>query len=154
MKVFRIVKTKTRGNDLSGTGSFQVGGRWNSKGTYMLYTSENSSLALLENMVHYDRSLLPPRLYIMELEMDPSPVYTVKDAEYPANWLQPGLIRNQQLGDKWMREQKFLAIKIKSAVNVLEYNYLLNPRFPDYGKLVKVKSLTEIKIDERLIKNV
>jgi RES domain-containing protein len=53
MVVFRIVKSLNRAKDLSGMGAFKNGGRWNSKGTYMLYTSINSSLAYLETLVHF-----------------------------------------------------------------------------------------------------
>jgi RES domain-containing protein len=69
MKVFRIVQDKRRTSDLSGIGAFRSGGRWNSKGTYMLYCSENSSLAFLESLVHFDKILIPPQLFISELEI-------------------------------------------------------------------------------------
>src|SRR2546421_9050542 len=99
MKLYRIVQSKTRTTDLSGTGAFRVGGRWNSKGTYMLYTSENSSLAYLETLVHFDKLLTPPNLYIIELEVqDQSSIYSFPDTEYPVNWLDTGLIENQRLG--------------------------------------------------------
>ena len=40
------------------------------KGTYILYTSMNSSLALLESLVHYDILDIPPQLYIIQLEVN------------------------------------------------------------------------------------
>ena len=91
MNLYRIVQNKTRTTDLSGIGAFIAGGRWNSKGTYMLYTSENSSLAYLESLVHFERSCMPPRLFIMMLEVDSTAiVYTFPDAEYHTNWQNPG----------------------------------------------------------------
>ncbi|WP_069660864.1 RES family NAD+ phosphorylase [Arcticibacter eurypsychrophilus] len=50
MYVYRIVKSEQRTKDLSGMGAFRAGGRWNDKGTYVLCTSENSSLAFLDNL--------------------------------------------------------------------------------------------------------
>ncbi|WP_414649653.1 RES domain-containing protein, partial [Chitinophaga sp.] len=38
MIVYRIVKTAERAQDLSGKGAYLAGGRWNSTGTFMLYT--------------------------------------------------------------------------------------------------------------------
>lgn len=152
MYLYRVVQNKSRTIDLSGTGAFQLGGRWNNKGTYMLYSSENSSLALLENLVHFDKLAFPPNLYIIQLEVDDlAPIYTLPDADYPAKWLEPDLLENKALGDKWMDEKKFLGIKVKSAVNLFEYNYLLNPRFPGFHDLVKIIAATEIDVDGRFM---
>ena len=51
MIVFRLAK-KQYTHKLSGEGAELYGGRWNSVGTPMLYTSESRSLALLELAVH------------------------------------------------------------------------------------------------------
>lgn len=153
MFVYRIVKSQARTNDLSGIGAYKFGGRWNSKGTYMLYTSENSSLAYLESLVHFDELEYPPSLFILKIEIDDNaPVYQLPAKEYPTNWKQPELLKNKALGDELMLAKKHLAIKIKSAINELEYNYLLNPLFPNFNKLVQVKEVKEIIIDARLIK--
>ena len=152
MKVFRIVQDKRRAGDLSGTGAFRSGGRWNSKGTYMLYTSENSSLAFLESLVHFDKILIPPQLFISELEItNDSLIYTLPAKEYPKNWMKLSLIENQQRGDRWMIDKKYLGIRVRSAINLLEYNILLNPLFPEFRALVKIISVREIPVDERLV---
>ncbi|HYO22907.1 MAG TPA: RES family NAD+ phosphorylase [Flavisolibacter sp.] len=153
MFVYRIVKSKNRTDDLSGTGAYRFGGRWNHKGTYMLYTSENSSLAYLETLVHFDERDNPPNLYIMKIEIGTTaPVYSLKEKEYPAGWMQLELLENKELGSRLMQEKKFLAIRLKSAVNTAEYNYLLNPLFPRFYDLVKVVDVTPVKLDERLAK--
>ena len=64
-----FVKAKKRTTDLSGTGAYNAGGRWNSSGVYALYTSENRSLASLEVLVHVDEGELPPDLYVMTIEI-------------------------------------------------------------------------------------
>jgi RES domain-containing protein len=150
MKLFRVVQDKDRARDLSGIGAFYWGGRWNSKGVYMLYTSENSSLAFLESLVHFDEGEIPPQLYSIELEIpNNAPVYTPPETEYNKNWLKLSLLENQKQGDRWMEEKKFLGIKVRSAINPIEYNYLLNPLYPRYHNLVKIISVKEIKVDDR-----
>jgi RES domain-containing protein len=150
VKVYRIVKDKARTTDLSGTGAFRVGGRWNSKGTYMLYTSENSSLAFLEALVHFDKSECPPRLHVMHIEVaESASIYAVPDVEYPKNWLELELLENKKLGDKWMGDKAYLGIRVRSSINILEYNILLNPLFPNYPNLVKVIDMAEVPLDER-----
>jgi RES domain-containing protein len=153
MTVYRIAKLRQRITDLSGTGAYRTGGRWNSKGTYMLYTSENSSLAFLENLVHMDEQEFPPHLYIAELAIVPdAPVYRPEPELYPVNWLKLGNLENKILGDQWMTERRYLAIRVQSAVNPAEFNYLLNPLFPAYHELVKISSVTRIDVDDRLVK--
>ena len=50
MRVFRLCRANFPAYD--GEGAYRVGGRWNSKGTRVLYMSENRSLAVLEILVH------------------------------------------------------------------------------------------------------
>jgi RES domain-containing protein len=153
MTVFRIVKTKKATTDLSGMGAFKYGGRWNNKGSYMVYTSENSSLAFLEVLVHLDESELPPDLYIMELSFpDNAPVLNVPDKIYPSDWLKLENVQCKQLGDQWMASASFLAIRVRSAVNPSEFNYLLNPLFPGFQDMVRVKRVTPLEVDSRLVR--
>lgn len=153
MVVYRIVKNQVRAADLSGTGAFRTGGRWNSVGTYLLYTSESSSLALLENLVHFDVADVPPRLYLMHIALDAgAPVLALPDRDYPPAWTDLELLDNKVLGDRFVAEGRYLALKVRSAVNPAEYNYLLNPLFPRYHELVKVAHVEPLPFDQRLIK--
>jgi RES domain-containing protein len=115
MFVYRVVKTRARAKDLSGTGAYQYGGRWNNKGTYMLYASATSSLALLENLVHFDESEFPPKLFILRIEInDNATIYTPRVDEYSPEWKHYELLENKKMGDQWMSEMEFLAIKVRS----------------------------------------
>ncbi|MDP4251929.1 MAG: RES family NAD+ phosphorylase [Bacteroidota bacterium] len=152
MRLFRIVQDRKRAKDLSGTGAFRWGGRWNSKGTYMLYCSENSSLALLEKLVHFDQGEMPPRLYVVELELsDKAPLYTLPENQYHKAWMKLSLLENQTQGDQWMREAQYPGVRVRSAVNIAEYNCLLNPLYPGFHGLVSIISVKEIVVDQRLL---
>ena len=154
MLLYRIAKARRRTNDLSGMGAYTFGGRWNNPGTYMLYTSENSSLAYLENLVHFDSDIIPPNLFIMGIEVGGSPelIHTLPDHSYPRQWTRLGNLENKRLGDRWMREANYLGIRVRSAVNPKEYNCLLNPLYPGYAALVKVTSVEQLPVDNRLIR--
>jgi RES domain-containing protein len=154
MIVYRIVQDKSRTKDLSGTGAFRRGGRWNSKGVYMLYTSENSSLALLENIVPFDQDIMPPQMFIMEIAIkDDKLIYEPAEFEYPKNWRLLSSLANQDIGDLWMREKKWLGIRVRSAINPTEYNVLLNPLYPKFHDLAEIKSVRELPVDDRIIKD-
>ncbi len=152
MVVYRIVKSEARTRDLSGKGAFIEGGRWNNPGIFLLYTSMNSSLAILESMVHFDESELPPRMFIMHIEIDETAfIYQFPDDNLPANWRRPENIELKEIGDKLLRDNQYVGIKVRSAVNPEEYNILLNPLFPAYYDLVKVIAAEPYDLDQRLI---
>jgi RES domain-containing protein len=152
MFVYRITQTEERARDLSGTGAFLYGGRWNSAGIYMLYTSMNSSLAYLETLVHFNELNMPSRLYITQLELGGSLIDQVPDRDYPEFWRQPDNIETQALGDSWMRANKYLGFEVKSAINPSEFNFLLNPLFPRFHDLVKITLVMPLEIDTRLFR--
>jgi hypothetical protein len=52
-----------------------------------------------------------------------------------------------------MREKKWLGIRVRSAINPAEYNLLLNPLYPKFHDLVEIKSVRELPVDERIIKD-
>ena len=152
MEVYRIAKKKHLANDLSGTGAYNEGGRWNSPGTFAVYTSENRSLAALEILVHVDEAELPPNLFIMTIEIsNESPVYEMPDDQRPTDWRIPGNLALQTIGDQIFRENNYLAIKARSAVLPQEYNYILNPLFPGFHDLVKITEVSGYEVDKRLL---
>lgn len=61
MQAFHLCRANHPAYD--GEGARLVGGRWNSKGTRVLYMSENRSLAVLEVLVHLSASL--PDRYVL-----------------------------------------------------------------------------------------
>jgi len=76
----------------------------------------------------------------------------VPDWDYPEFWQLPDNIETQVLGDSWMRASKYLGFEVKSAINPSEFNFLLNPRFPDFETLVKIISISPLQIDTRLLR--
>jgi len=153
MIVYRIAKTETHARDISGLGAGKYGGRWNSKGTYMLYASMNSSLAYLENLAHFDESGSPPNLYIIAIELkNDDLIYQLPDEKYPASWQVQDNPENKIMGDEWIAENKFMAFKVRSAINPTEFNFLINPLYPGYNNLAVIKSVELLRVDARLIR--
>ena len=56
-------------DDLAGTGAKSSGGRWNRKGTAMVYTSGSAALACLETLVHLATNPLPLNRYLVRVEI-------------------------------------------------------------------------------------
>src|SRR5437588_12962662 len=113
MRAFRLCRANFPTYD--GEGAYRVGGRWNSKGTRVLYMSENRSLAVLEILVHLAASL--PDRYVLGAADIPgdAAVEVLDDSQLPANWstLDP---REQdgtrRIGDEWAAEQRSLILSV------------------------------------------
>jgi RES domain-containing protein len=151
MTVYRIAKTKERAGDLSGTGAFKVGGRWNNPGVFSLYTSESQALAMLELLVHLEESELPPDLYIITVEIgDNAPILELKDEELPKDWRLPDNLVLKGMGDRLLLNKQYLGFRVRSAVMPDEYNLVLNPLFLDFNKLVKITGVDRLEVDQRL----
>ncbi|MGY5851898.1 RES family NAD+ phosphorylase [Salegentibacter sp. F14] len=151
MIVYRIAKKKWI-KDLSGTGAKLTGGRWNPKGFSVLYCASTSSLAILEKLVHVDFDLLPDDLFIAELKIPENRIKELTLKDLPKNWNKyPGPDMLKALGKKWLIENKYLILKVPSAVNPYETNFLINVGHPDIDKIKILKSYP-FEIDNRLIK--
>lgn len=151
MEVFRICKNQYS-HDLSGTGAKLAGGRWNRKGIPVLYTSGSVSLATLEVLVHIPVSLVPSNFSLVKISIPDYSILTVEKEKLPFGWddLIP-LDSLKTVSDKWITENKFLVLKVPSAIVRSEFNYLINPQHEDF-KTVSVKSVEPFRFDERLVK--
>ena len=152
MKVYRISKCQYI-DDLSGTGSANYPSRWHSKGTYILYTAANASLALLESVVHISNIIVGDYCMIC-LDIPENHILSVTADMLSEDWfINPPLDSLKIFGDSFVKEGKWLALKMPSAIMPEENNYLLNPRHRDFKFVKKVYS-RKIAIDNRLIKEI
>ena len=148
MIVYRISDCKYI-NDLSGRGAALYGGRWNNKDTYIVYTAESRALALLEIVVHGGK--IPINGYcIAEIEIPEDSIDPFLLKKLPADWyINPPPDYLKEIGDHFIRSNKYLALEIPSALMPEEHNYLLNPAHPAFKK-VKIVSQRAMMADERL----
>jgi RES domain-containing protein len=136
-------------DDLSGTGAKLYGGRWNSAGIPVLYTTENISLAVLEILVRTDISALPPAYHLVKLEVPDTMVPTIiSKAKLKKEW-KGDLRYTQWIGDEFTKLNDSLMLKVPSAIVEDEHNYILNTGHPDIKK-VKLAGIKKFHFDKRL----
>src|ERR1019366_3437688 len=125
MIVFRVSK-RVHAHDLSGEGARREGGRWNTTGQAMIYTSVSRSLALLEVLAH--STVLPSGVALVTLRLPPgSRVQKIDIADLPVGWVaRPPTKVSQRIGDEFLREAKSLALRVPSAIIQEEDNIVLN----------------------------
>ncbi len=153
MKVYRIERKKYLKTTLTGVGaSMSEGFRWNSLNTRLVYTSESRALATLEVSVHLDLSEdLPDDRFYVEIEIpDDIIISEVSLKDLPAGWdLKPPSQITQFIGDDFVTESITAILKVPSAIVPQEFNFLINPNYPD-SKRIKVVRKIPMKFDERL----
>jgi len=90
-------------------------------------------------------------LYIAAIEIEDNDelIYELPDEEYSRTWQMQDNLENKIMGDHWMRDNKFLVFKVRSAVNPSEFNFLLNPLYPGFHDKVTVHSVHLLNIDAR-----
>ncbi|WP_375433593.1 RES family NAD+ phosphorylase [uncultured Hymenobacter sp.] len=153
MQVFRLARANRR-YDLSGWGAYLVGGRWNLRGTAVLYTATSRALAAMEVLVHLPSGALPNDMYMLTLDLPD----TISREELLISQLPPDWQRLSQpqptamLGDAWLRSGQSLALRVPSVVVPQEYNLLLNPAHPEFHQVHLASEPELFSFDERLRK--
>ncbi|MGB9747485.1 MAG: RES family NAD+ phosphorylase [Bacteroidales bacterium] len=152
MMVFRISKAQFA-RDLSGRGAQITGGRWNSKGVPMVYTSQSRALCTVEIAVHTPLGNIPDDYMLVSLFIPAQlGMMELQEKELPARWfLFPHPHSTQEIGDKFITAKKFPVMKVPSAVVQGEYNFLLNPLHPEFDRIT-IHSIEPFRFDERLFK--
>ena len=141
LEAWRIVKAKHATTAFSGEGAARAGGRWNSRGVPMVYTSATISLAALETLVH----LNPPphfKYAVIRIKFEEALVQSVPAAALPRDWqVEPPPRSSKAVGDNWVREGNTAVLAVPSAIISSEINYLLNPAHADFKKISLSKPL-------------
>lgn len=152
MKVYRLSRRKYA-EELSGKGAAKVGGRWNSRGTELIYTAQCRALAMAEVAVHLTLATLPEDFVMVEIDIPDAITITQFEPEkLPKRWNSfPYNLKTQSIGDEFVQDEKNCLLKLPSAVVPGDHNYLLNPKHPDF-ETIKISSIEDFPFDERLFK--
>lgn len=144
--VYRIA-TDTKSyaaDDLSGTGAKNTGGRWNSPGVAMVYTSTTRALACLETVVHLAAGGLPLNRYLVEIVI--SDAVWARAQKYAASGLPVGWDAEPAgrvsigLGDSWVASSASALLIVASVIVSEEFNILINPVHPDSATITATKT--------------
>jgi RES domain-containing protein len=135
-QAWRIVKKKHAADAFSGKGAANSGGRWNSRGVPVVYTSISKSLAALENLVH----LNPPVIFkyvAIPIQFDDALIEQFLPKKLPPDWwVEPPSLSSQGIGDVWVREARSAVLAVPSVIISGELNLVLNPAHPDFKQII------------------
>ena len=153
MIVYRICKARYDKTAFSGSGGLYASGRWHHKGQPIVYAAATLSLAALEYLVHLGRTDAQISfVYVQAVIPENSSIETVDPISLPRNWTSaPPIEATMELGTQWCAETRSAVIKVPSAIVPAEFNFLLNPRHPDFT-LIRIAAPEPFSFDSRLWK--
>ena len=148
---WRITTISDPARAFSGEGARTHGGRWNSKGTRLVYTADYPAAAILEQLVQTSSVASLPIYYLFRVTLPESLVSVVKSNALPAPWRDPARHPAvQAIGDAWATGRTTLALQVPSAVAPYHVNFLLNPAHPDFPAL-PIAAPERFALDPRLL---
>ena len=150
---WRIVKARHAVGAFDGEGARVEGGRWNSPGTPLVYTSQSAALAALEMLVHLGRPSMLPAYVLIPCVFDDAVVSRLDRKRLPRNWrVYPAPSALPMIGDEWVKSSTSAVLEVPSAVIEADSNYLLNPHHPDFHA-IRVMNPQPFEFDLRLLKS-
>lgn len=151
MILYRLTKIRYLPTAWSGQGAKAVGGRWNAEGTLAVYSSETASLSMLETLVHLHATQLLDAFALLSIDVPNHLVQMIDPDQLPDDWASAEPPRVLvQIGDQWLWQGEAVALRIPSALSPVEYNFLLNPRHPEYSAIIANAKLIDFQFDNRL----
>ena len=133
MLVYRLGSRRHPAND--GLGASLYGGRWNHKGTPVIYSAASRALCALEILANADE--LAGDYGVVSIQLPDDLAVTNRSVEtLPLNWnaREPGN-DTRDIGTNWANSLATSVLVVPSAVIVQEYNYILNPRHADFSRI-------------------
>ena len=134
----------------TGDGSARRGGRWNRAGTRVVYCAESRALAALEVLVHADDTASLGAIPWVVIPATVPSELVERPARFPLTWREyPHSGDTQDFGSAWARDVRSVALRVPSVVVPGEFNYVLNPQYPEFSK-VKLGLPEPFSFDPRL----
>ena len=128
-------------HEISGKGAEKTGGRWNRKGTPLVYASASRALACLETVVHFGYAL-PLNRYLVRIVI-PAGLWRTRVVLDPGDLVgwdaEPLGKASMDWGSTWAQGRMALLAEVPSVIVPEEHNILINPDHPDAAKVTAVK---------------
>lgn len=152
MRIWRICRSRFAAAAFTGEGALRFGGRWNSRGVPMIYSSSSLALAAIELFVHLEPNQQPDDLVAIAATLHSGePARRVESKDLPRNWWSGDFTPLRAIGDEWIRGKSSLALEVPSAALRMEWNVLVNPLHPAIAK-IKIEKPRPFRFDARMFR--
>lgn len=145
MDVWRLASG--RYDPLSSEGARVAGGRWNSPGHQLVYTSESVALCVVEALVHITGAF-PPDYCAFRIDVPDRAIERLDTTRLKRTWTED-LGMTRAIGDQWLQQARSVGLLVPSAVIPASANVLINPLHP-HARALRVVSQEALRFDPRL----
>lgn len=148
----RLVKKAHERDAFSGEGARRYGGRWNHRGTAVVYLSDSLALAALEVFVHLGAAHRGLVFATFRVELPDAVIETLSAAALPGNWREeppPDVCKD--VGTNWVQSGRCAVLDLPSVVVPTQRSYVVNVAHVDFAKL-KVEQQDDFSFDPRMSK--
>jgi RES domain-containing protein len=130
-----------------GTGALLYGGRWNSPGHNVIYTSCSFAGAMLEMLTRVGRAGIPRTHQYIKISV----TREIKVEQVPEHLKRGNIDKNvsREYGDLWLQENRTALLSVPSIVAPEEQNIIINPLHPDF-KYIQASDPQPVNWDRRL----
>lgn len=148
MLIYRISSSSFI-EDLSGFGAKEYGGRWNNKGTAVVYLAESRAMAVMEVLVHLRSDEVDKPFVLATFDVPDDKIKEISILDLPKNWRDPQAAGDlKKIGDDFVNDGSYLLLKLPSVILEEEFNFILNPKHPD-GEKIRLLSRRNFAFDKR-----
>ena len=148
--LWRITRKDRVQGAFTGKGAAKHGGRWNEKGTPIVYTAESLAGAMVELLAYYkDVRSLETRVYF-RVELDEELMLALDPGALPDDWrVFPYPASTQKIGTRWFNDAPSVGLRVPSVLVPETFNVLLNPEHSDFGQ-AKIDGPYPLAVDGRI----
>jgi RES domain-containing protein len=152
IEVWRLLRRSfcpTPVSAFTGEGAAIAGGRWNRKGTRVVYASSSRSLAILEILATIERVDVPTDYAFASATMEEADVARLP--ALPPDWRSAARsAATVEIGEQFVAEAITLALAVPSVIVPQEVNYVINPLHRRFAAIKIGKTLEPFAFGERI----
>lgn len=133
-----------------GGGAFRHGSRWCTPGRYIIHAAGTYALAVLENLVHWRATALPPGMQYLHIRIPASVSREILRPAALPGWDAYPYGTSQRFGDAWYDEGRAAVLIVPSVMSPVETNLLINQRHPQFPD-IEASTPAPAILDPRLL---
>lgn len=135
--VYRIVSRDYPPFD--GSGAYRFGSRWVSPERLVIHAAASYSLAVLENLVHWQSGRLPESLVYVSAQIPDAMEQEYLPAADLPHAASGDYRRFREWGDDWFDRAETAVLWVPSLISPTEWNVLINQEHKDFERIVVSK---------------